>query len=137
MRRIIYRHVTQALAGETEQFREILVDGTNLIEREKKVDPGKSTSDQIRYKTHERNVDPSFAGYDLVQLIASHGFESTVGAHSSELSINEHTGEKIVINLPEMRQVFADHPRHHWSPAMTSVIAGLAGRTNWQSTEAA
>jgi hypothetical protein len=138
MNRIIYRHVTSALLGETETFREVLVNGSTLVEREKKFDPVKSTDDRKRYKTHERVVDPSFAGYDLVQLIVSKGLadRNDLGT-TSIFELEGRDNERVEVLMPELRAVFTEHPRHHWSPAMTSVIAGLAGRINWDSDKEA
>lgn len=133
MHRIIYRHVRKALPGETEEFREVLVNGTSIIEREKVVDHTKTTAERTRYKTLERNVDPSFAGYDLVQLIVDNVGVNFVDAHQAVYDLGGGEGAKIEVNLQELRQVFVDHPRHHWSPAMTSAVAKLAGRVNWDT----
>lgn len=133
MKRVIFKHTFENMPGESELYLDVLIDGSNIIEREKMLDPMKPTIDRKRYKTVERHIDPSVAGYDLVDRL-SKIFEGRLEGVfiPSRIAIDEQRGEQLEI-YEGLMSVFTDHPRHHWSPALSSKIAELAGRVNWNT----
>lgn len=143
MKRVIFKHVHSDLPGETQIYTEVLIDGSELFERQKVVDTLKSSVNQIRYKILGRKINPSVAGYALIDLIRTAGLDQKIDFGTSlKMSIetdrtgrgNMHNPKNERLELVEpLLSVFNDHPSHHWSPAMTSKIAEMAGLTNWNT----